>query len=372
LESAAIVLSFQEKYKDCSLFPCDEYKYYQWFVFATSTLDPILEALLVQLRFTPEEKRDMNLVKKLMETAKSKLEFASNGLGKQNFILGNKFSAADIVLGFSIHFASLFKLVEENSPLEAYLKRLTLREAFQKANGEVSQETLEMQKKLKNLEKENSKLKLNKEVAIDTIYTIPGSRGTRVAWLYEELKVPFKYFNILKEKGFTWIKGSEYAKINPNATVPTMVYSDGRVYFEAGAIIELTLKKYKKEAEILTAGWNQENWNRHNLYLFWCIATIDSRIITLKQFANVILGQSIGSVLVPSSIKEWFKKEVCTRIENDLGDNDYVNGRSFSITDIILGYSLAQFCHSGLLNSASKKIQNYYYNKLDVHFLLQI
>jgi len=214
------------------------------------------------------------------------------------------------------------------------------------------------------LEKENSKLKLNKEITIDTIYTIPGSRGTRVVWLYEELKAPLKYFNILKEKGFTWIKGSEYAKINPNATVPTMVYADGRVYFEAGAIIEYSLKKYKKEAEKLTTGWTDENWYRHNLYMFWCIATIDSRIITLKQFANVILGQSIGSVLVPSAIKEWFKKEVCTRIEKDLGDNDYVNGSSFSITDIILGFSLAQFCHSGLLNSAPKKIQNYYHNKI--------
>jgi len=95
-----------------------------------------------------------------METAKSKLDFVSSSLEKQSFILGNKFSAADIVLGFSIHFSSFFKLIEENSPLESYLKRLTLREAFQKANGEVSQEKLEMQKKLKNIGKGKFKVKV--------------------------------------------------------------------------------------------------------------------------------------------------------------------------------------------------------------------
>jgi len=183
--------------------------------------------------------------------------------------------------------------------------------------------------------------------------------------MYEELKIDYKNFNIPKEKGFKFIKSDEYAKINPNGTVPTIIFDNGEVAFEAGAIIDNILKRYKKEAKVLIPDdWTEEQVYRNNLYAFWVIATIDQRIMSLKQFANIFLGQSIGAYLVSSNVKDWFQNEVCPILEKDLGDNDYINGNSFSMTDIYLGLSLAHFHHAGILNLAPKKVQNYYLNKI--------
>jgi hypothetical protein len=49
-----------------------------------------------------------------------------------------------------------------------------------------------------------------------------------------------------------------------------MVFNDGKVFFEAGALIEIVLKKYKKEAKALIPDdWDDKQILRNNLYEFW-------------------------------------------------------------------------------------------------------
>jgi hypothetical protein len=88
---------------------------------------------------------------------------------------------------------------------------LLYREGFKKAvASDESQEMKEMRLKLKELETINSKLKLkDEEIVLPIVYHIPGSRSTRVVWLFEELGVPYKSINVVKEKGFTWLKKEE-------------------------------------------------------------------------------------------------------------------------------------------------------------------
>jgi len=47
-------------------------------------------------------------------------------------------------------------------------------------------------------------------------------------------------------------------------------------------------------------------------------------------------------------------------ITKDLGNNDYLQGNEFTMTDVFLGYSLTFINHNGLIKKSSKQIQAYY------------
>jgi len=65
IESLGILLYLSEKYKDkLNLIPKNKSKFHHWNIFGVSTLDEIVIPLFVQLKFTPEEKRDVKLVEK--------------------------------------------------------------------------------------------------------------------------------------------------------------------------------------------------------------------------------------------------------------------------------------------------------------------
>jgi glutathione S-transferase len=74
----------------------------------------------------------------LIEDARSRaaqgLTFIEQALGDRAHLLGDKFSAADIMMGFTLVAARMFGLIDERLPrLQAYLRRLETRPAFQKA-----------------------------------------------------------------------------------------------------------------------------------------------------------------------------------------------------------------------------------------------
>lgn len=58
-----------------------------------------------------------------------------NGLERGPWILGERFSAADILLGSSCYFMRLFKMVEDEPVLFSYADRCMARPAFQRAEA---------------------------------------------------------------------------------------------------------------------------------------------------------------------------------------------------------------------------------------------
>jgi glutathione S-transferase len=58
-----------------------------------------------------------------------------NGLERGPWILGDRFSAADILLGSTCHFLRLFKMAEDEPVLFAYADRCAARPAFQRAQA---------------------------------------------------------------------------------------------------------------------------------------------------------------------------------------------------------------------------------------------
>lgn len=61
------------------------------------------------------------------------IEVLENGLRGQTWLLGDKFSAADVLVGSSVYFMKKFGILPENRTLEAYVERCLERPAYQKA-----------------------------------------------------------------------------------------------------------------------------------------------------------------------------------------------------------------------------------------------
>ena len=88
----------------------------------------------MQLTHTPEDRRNTALV----DTMRRKFHICANVLSShlsgKLFVCGDKFTAADCVMGFNVWWASVIEggtLLEDYPELRGYLARLRARPAFQ-------------------------------------------------------------------------------------------------------------------------------------------------------------------------------------------------------------------------------------------------
>ena len=113
------------------VFGSDERAHYdQWCSFAISELEQPLWAMAKHRFVLPEERR----VPAIIDTARWEFTVAAQilakGLEGREFILGNNFSAADILLGHTLAWARAFDVVTEQPTVDAYADRLFARPAF--------------------------------------------------------------------------------------------------------------------------------------------------------------------------------------------------------------------------------------------------
>ena len=104
--------------------------------YATATFDQILEPLYMQLTHTPEEKRNTTLVDTMTRKFHICANVLSNHLSSHLFVCGDKFTAADCVIGFNIWWASVIEngaLLQDYPVLQDYLDRLKARPAFEES-----------------------------------------------------------------------------------------------------------------------------------------------------------------------------------------------------------------------------------------------
>jgi len=140
LESGSIVMYLIEKYdNDKILEPFakgspQRARYLQWFFYTSSTIDHLLFEAYTQLFVLSEEKRDNDKIQSLKNTwdlqVVHELEAA---VSNSKFICGDIFTGADIMSGWSIHFAKTLGWLENSKILLDYLARLRGVAAFQKA-----------------------------------------------------------------------------------------------------------------------------------------------------------------------------------------------------------------------------------------------
>lgn len=136
-ESAAIVMHLADKYPEKGLAPAagtnERAEYYQWIVCGMTEAEPPLVTVLQHTRFLPEAERSPAAIEKARERFDIVASVISKRMEGREFIVGNTFTAADVVVGGVLAFAHHLQLLGGHPGLQAYLQRLMARPAAKKA-----------------------------------------------------------------------------------------------------------------------------------------------------------------------------------------------------------------------------------------------
>jgi glutathione S-transferase len=129
-EGAAIIAYIAERYPDAKLAPeVGDHKrarYLQWLFFGPTCIEPAI--MQVYLKFeVPSSTAAWGSTQQVFDVLEAAVE-------KGPYLLGDDFSAADIVIGSGINFAvRLFKLIPTRPAFDRYVDTLAARPAFQRA-----------------------------------------------------------------------------------------------------------------------------------------------------------------------------------------------------------------------------------------------
>ena len=140
-ESAAICQYLADTYPEKQLAPplgtAARAYYYQWIHFAMSTLEPPLLTIFLHTVMKPEAERIPQLVGPAREQLHSALAVLERALTGRTFIVGDEFSAADVMVGSTLAWAQMLGLISADTPaVAAYMGRLMGRPAFQRAGAD--------------------------------------------------------------------------------------------------------------------------------------------------------------------------------------------------------------------------------------------
>jgi glutathione S-transferase len=135
-ESAAIVAYLGDKFADKKLAPPvgspERAAYYQWLFYGMTTLEQPVGLYTKHTTSLPPEQRVAQVAEDAKAAALRALLPLDRALADREWLLG-RFTAADIVTGGTVLWASSVKLLEGHPALLDYAKRIKERPAFQRS-----------------------------------------------------------------------------------------------------------------------------------------------------------------------------------------------------------------------------------------------
>ena len=139
-ESVAIIQYLLEHYGDGRLRPHHESPHYgpflQWLHFGESTLMVPVSQVVAHALLLPEAERRKDLLEAGKRTFHHYAKILDGSLAGQEYLVASEFSAADIVVGYTLHVADQCGALPADCPaLRAYYERLAARPAFKKATA---------------------------------------------------------------------------------------------------------------------------------------------------------------------------------------------------------------------------------------------
>ena len=139
IESAAMCMALADLHADKGLAPALtsplRARYYEAIVYAISTLDESVIPIYFHKKVLPEPARDPKVIEAKLPTFKIAADLLTKRLGDRKFIVGDAFSAADVVVGYDMILALEVGLLEGYPKLKAYTESLLGRPAIKKAFG---------------------------------------------------------------------------------------------------------------------------------------------------------------------------------------------------------------------------------------------
>ena len=137
MESAAICMYLADKYPQKRLAPtvgtAARGYYYQWMVYTVATLEPPVLQIFMNTVMLPEEKRSGAAVDEARKTFSGVANTLTQALTSKPYLLGNDFSAADVMIGSTLAWGSFMGLIAGQSVLEDSVKRVSERPAYLRA-----------------------------------------------------------------------------------------------------------------------------------------------------------------------------------------------------------------------------------------------
>lgn len=127
-ETAAIALYLADKYSMGTLAPeLDDPlrgQYLYWMVYTPAVIEP---AMMEKFSGT-----ESNPFQSGWGSFDLMVETLEKGIGEGPWLLGERFSAADVLVGLSASFMKQFGMLSDNPAIDAYVERCAARPAFQK------------------------------------------------------------------------------------------------------------------------------------------------------------------------------------------------------------------------------------------------
>jgi glutathione S-transferase len=109
--------------------------YEQWMFFAPGTLEPPAFEILLHTRILPEKHRVSEIVGFAEQGYRRVLHYLATQFDHDGYLLGTSFSCADIMIGTTLDW--LPDMLEPHPALQAYVQRITSREAYARATQPV-------------------------------------------------------------------------------------------------------------------------------------------------------------------------------------------------------------------------------------------
>ena len=145
-ESVAIVLQLIDEHPDSGLAPAvgsaERAHYYQWCVFAGAELDPAIMMVfdntmrpLEHMR-PPGTPHEPSLAEKGRRDFAARADVLSKVLADRDYLVGDSFSGADILIGHSCFMAGFVGLIADYPVLRRYYHRLVERPAHGRVYGD--------------------------------------------------------------------------------------------------------------------------------------------------------------------------------------------------------------------------------------------
>lgn len=139
-ESAAICAYLADKFPDKQLAPApgsaQRGPYYQWLFYSMATMEPPVLKVFLNTRMLPEEKRSSAIAEEGRAQWKDVARVIERALEGKTFLLGEPFTAADVMVGSILGWSGFMGLLDGFPDLQAYVGRLTSRPAFKRANAD--------------------------------------------------------------------------------------------------------------------------------------------------------------------------------------------------------------------------------------------
>jgi len=133
-ESAAICTYIAENYPDRKLVPQQgsiaRAHYYQWICFCIAEMEPQLWSIRKNMILYPKEQRSLQAIRVGKQEYDNAVRILDMHLSDKQYVLGETFSAADIVVCYDLIWADTLKLLANYPVLTAYVDRLKQRPGF--------------------------------------------------------------------------------------------------------------------------------------------------------------------------------------------------------------------------------------------------